>query len=98
MKIWRIEYISGYSVSSFKIIKADMVRMSKINGDMWFCDEVDKKAVGDYLPKLIVAKGSYLSVERIEPKLEKSEKESEEIYKAQKEIVKPSGPENVEWI
>ena len=44
--------------------------MSKINGDMWFCDESDKKAAGDYLPKLIVAKGSYLSVERMEPKAE----------------------------
>ena len=98
MNIWKIEYINGYSVGRFKMVKADMVRMSKVNGDMWFCDESDKKATGDYLPKMIVAKGSYLSVERVEPKEPKEEIVIDLSEKMKKAMEKPSGPENVEWL
>lgn len=69
MKTWRIEYLSGHSVGRFKIVKADYVRVGSANGDLWFCNEVDRE-VREYIPKLIVAKGSYLSVERMEPKQE----------------------------
>jgi hypothetical protein len=70
MNIWRIEYITGHSFSRFKIIEADTIRMSKVNGDLWFCSNDEIDADGNHIPKMIVAKGSYLSVERVKPKKE----------------------------
>ena len=66
MKLWKIEYMNGYSMSKFKIVEADTVRMSRVNGDMWFCDNDDRDVDGNHVPKMILAKGSYVNVERIE--------------------------------
>ena len=68
MSLWQIEYIDDRVEGKYKVVSADMVRVSTQSGDMWFCDEADKKYTNDYLPKFILAKGSYLSIERIAPK------------------------------
>jgi len=92
MNTWRVEYITGHSVSRFKIIKADSIRMSKFNGDLWFCNNGEMDEENNHLPKMILAKGSYLGVERVEPKedtkedpivVDLSEKVKKEVAKHQ---------------
>ena len=65
---WIIEFSPEHlSVTGrFKTVESDMIRMGGVTGDMWFCDEKDKMPSGDYIPKLIIAKRTYLSVERVE--------------------------------
>lgn len=65
---WRIEYLSGMTVGRYKGVKADVVRMGVPTGDVWFCDIKDKIGPEGYVPKLIIAKGTYVSIERVEPK------------------------------
>jgi len=81
---WKIEYLTGNSIGRFKVVKADMMRISNTSGDIWFCDESDKTATNNYLPKFILAKGTFLSIERIdEPAPEKTM-----IYKQENEKMK----------
>ena len=65
MNKWKITYLPGSGQQPHKIIQSDVMRIATYNGDYWFCDECDKKATGDYLPKFILAKGSYLNIERV---------------------------------
>lgn len=97
MNVWKITYYDS-PLGNTAFVKADMIRVSTQSGDLWFCDESDKKYANDYLPKFILAKGSYISIDRVEPK-------QEEIVidlsaKMKKAMEKPSGPENdkVKWI
>ena len=73
---WKIEYMQGMSIGRFKTVEADTIRMGVLIGDMWFCDEKDRTPTGDYTPKFILAKGTYLSVERID-EVEKTEFEKD---------------------
>jgi hypothetical protein len=85
---WKIEYMQGYSIGRFKFVEADMIRMGGATGDIWFCDKKDKMPGGDYIPKLIIAKGVYLSVEKVEPNIKEGMKKKVEFTKT----------ETVEWV
>ena len=66
MNKWRITYLPGSGQQPTKIIESDMMRIATHNGDQWFCNEEDKTERGDYLPKFILAKGTYLNIERVD--------------------------------
>ncbi len=47
-------------------VEADMIRMHKTSGDMWFCDNNDVGIDGNFQPKFVVASGEYLKVKKID--------------------------------
>jgi hypothetical protein len=63
---WRIEFLSGYTIGRYKEVNADAMRNCTTTGNLIFCDEKDKKGMNNYLPKLVIAKGTCLSVERLD--------------------------------
>lgn len=92
MSIWKITYYDS-PLGNTAFVKADMVRISTQSGDMWFCDEADKKYANDYLPKFILGKGSYISIERIEEEVPSKVKEVDLT-----EEVKEAMADKMDWI
>ena len=94
MTQWKITYLPGSGQQPYKIIQSEVMRMATYNGDYWFCDECDKKATGDYLPKFILAKGSYLNIERVDP--EEEQPKTMSYNKAQ--VKKAKIMDEMDWI
>jgi hypothetical protein len=84
---WKIEYLPGSSVGRFKEIEADMLRNCNATGNLIFCDEKDKIGTNNYIPKLVISKGSYLSVQRLDPDAKQSMKKTETKTETKTEAV-----------
>lgn len=98
MNRWKIEYAKDQGKGRFKMVESDMVRVANANEDIWFCNYKDKDHQNHFIPKFILAKGTYLSVERIdEPTADKTGQPTPtEVFKKSKAIFAKEAP--MDWI
>ena len=92
MSKWKIEYAKGPLIDRFKMVESDMVRVANANEDIWFCNYKDRDHENHFIPKFILARGTYLSIEKMEPLKQKVEPIivdfTEEMKKELKELNK----------